>query len=62
MSSPNPTIFDPRHRSAKPTTAQTLWVPAINNHSEFGRWAFVEIVDPWDAKNVIQSFLEARNG
>jgi type III restriction enzyme len=23
----------------------------------FGRWAFVEITDPWDAKNTIRAVL-----
>jgi hypothetical protein len=27
---------------------QTLWVPAVNNHVDFGRWAFHEIRDPRD--------------
>jgi type III restriction enzyme len=31
----------------------TLWVPAVNNHGGFGRWAFVEVTDPWDAWGVI---------
>jgi type III restriction enzyme len=46
---------------AKPTkvaTARTLWVPAINNHGGFGRWAFIEVTDPWDAKNTIRAFLK----
>lgn len=30
---------------------------AINNHGGFGRWAFLEIVDSWDAKNTIRAFL-----
>jgi type III restriction enzyme len=34
---------------AKTSTARELWVPAINNHGAFGRWAFVEVTDPWDA-------------
>ena len=41
----------------KVATARTLWVPAINNHGGFGRWAFLEIDDPWDAGNNIRSFL-----
>jgi len=24
----------------------------------FGRWAFLEIVDPWDAKNTIRTFAQ----
>jgi type III restriction enzyme len=34
-------------KQAKVDTARNLWVPAINNHGGFGRWAFVEITDPW---------------
>jgi type III restriction enzyme len=37
-------------KEAKVATARTLWVPAVNNHGGFGRWAFVEIADPWAAK------------
>ena len=29
----------------------------INNHGGFGSWAFLEIVDPWDAKTAIREFL-----
>lgn len=42
-----------KDKSAKVATARTLWVPAINNHGGFGRWDFIEIDDPWDAKNQI---------
>jgi len=44
-------------KEAKASTARTLWVPAVNNHGGFGRWAFVEIRDPWDAKAEIGEFL-----
>ena len=46
-----------KDKAAKVNAAQTLWVPAINNHGGFGRWAFVEVTDPWDAKNTIQAAL-----
>jgi len=46
-----------KDKAAKVATARTLWVPAINNHGGFGRWAFIEISDPWDAKNTIQAFM-----
>ena len=36
-----------------------MWVPAINNLGGFGRWAFLEIRDPWDAQNEIRQLLEA---
>lgn len=50
-----------------PFTARTLWVPAVNNNGSFGRWAFVEIRDPWNTQSVIRETLTAisaggRNG
>jgi type III restriction enzyme len=46
-----------KDKAAKVATARTLWVPAVNNHGGFGRWAFVEIADPWNAQNLIRDFL-----
>ena len=43
-----------KDKAAKVATARTLWVPAVNNHGGFGRWAFIEIADPWDAENIDQ--------
>ena len=37
-----------KEKEAKTATARTLWVPAVNNHGGFGRWAFLEITDPYD--------------
>ena len=48
-----------KDKEAKVTTVQTLWIPAVNGHGEFGRWAFLEISDPWDAKNLIRAGLRA---
>ncbi|MBW2149425.1 MAG: DEAD/DEAH box helicase family protein [Deltaproteobacteria bacterium] len=49
-----------RKKAAKVATARNLWVPAINNHGAFGRWDFIEITDPWDAKNTISAFLPGK--
>jgi len=49
-----------KEKAAKVSTARTLWVPAVNNHGGFGRWAFIEIVDPLDAKNTIRAFLNGQ--
>ncbi|MEO8679316.1 MAG: hypothetical protein ABI665_09740 [Vicinamibacterales bacterium] len=46
-----------KDKAAKVAAAKTLWVPAINNHGGFGRWAFVEVTDPWDAKGAIKARL-----
>jgi len=47
-----------KDKAAKVATARTLWVPAVNNHGGFGRWAFIEIDDPWDAKNLLRSGIK----
>jgi type III restriction enzyme len=49
-----------RDKATKVATARNLWVPAINNHSGFGRWAFVEVDDPWNAESLIRSFVPER--
>jgi type III restriction enzyme len=46
-----------KDKAAKVETARALWVPAINNHGGFGRWAFLEIDDPWDSINAINRFV-----
>ncbi len=46
-----------KDKAAKVQTARTLWIPAVNNHGGFGRWAFIEITDPWDAAHTIRAEL-----
>jgi type III restriction enzyme len=46
-----------RDKEIKVATAKTLWVPAINQHGGFGKWAFFEIRDPWDFKNEIREII-----
>jgi len=48
-----------KDKAAKVNAAQTLWVPAINNHGGFGRWAFVEVTDPWDAMGTIRAAISS---
>jgi len=50
-----------KEKAAKTATARNLWVPAVNNHGGFGRWAFLQITDPWDVKNTIRAFLQDDN-
>lgn len=40
----------------KVDTTKNLWVPAVNNHGGFGKWAFLEITDPWDIQNTIRAY------
>ncbi len=42
-----------KDKEAKVSTAKSLWVPAVNNVETWGRWVFVEVRDPWNAKNEI---------
>lgn len=44
-------------KQAKTSTAKDLWVPAINGARQFGRWAFLEVADPWDVQNTIRAKL-----
>ena len=44
-------------KAAKVETARSLWVLAVNNDGRFGRWDFLEISDPWDAKDTIRAHL-----
>ncbi len=44
-------------KEAKVPTAKTLWVPAVNSAGDWGRWAFIEIRDPWNARNEIRAAL-----
>lgn len=44
-----------KDKEAKVSTVRTLCTPAVNNHGEFGRWAFIEIDDPWDAQRIIRN-------
>jgi hypothetical protein len=46
-----------KDKAAKVATAKTLWIPAINNHGGFGRSAFCEIDDPWDAMNALREIF-----
>ena len=47
-----------KDKAAKVATAKTLWVPAVNHHGGFGRWAFLEMDDPWNAVNCIRDWMK----
>lgn len=49
-----------KDKSIKVSTARNLWIPAVNKHGGFGRWYFIEITDPWDAKNTIRALINER--
>jgi type III restriction enzyme len=45
-------------KSVKAETARNLWVPAVNNLGEYGRWAFLEVKDPWAAEAQLRARLD----
>ena len=53
--------YPKKDKEAKVSTARTLWVPAVNNHGGFGRWAFIEIKDPWNTEKFIKEFFQENN-
>ena len=43
---------------AKVKTATDLWVPSVNNHGRFGRWAMLEIRDIHETQNLIREIIK----
>jgi len=42
----------------KAEAMQTHWLPAVHNDGRFGRWAFVEVLDPYDATSTIRAAVQ----
>ena len=49
-------------KQAKVAAAEHLWTVAVNNWGGLGRWAFLEVTDPWDAGNLIRARFLAPAG
>lgn len=47
-------------KAVKCTFARDYWVRGVNALGSQGRWDFLELSDPWNAKNEIQAFVEGR--
>ena len=45
-------------KETKVSTAKSLWISAVNNCGEFGRWAFIEILDPWNAQKELRAICK----
>ena len=39
----------------KKSTMDTYWVPGVNNHARYGRWAFAEFTDAYKIKSDFES-------
>lgn len=35
----------------KKTTMDSYWIPGVNNHGNYGRWAFAEFTDVWEMQD-----------
>ena len=46
-----------KDKQAKVSAAKDLWTVAVNNWGGAGRWAFLEVSDPWDAEHLIRERL-----
>jgi len=44
-------------KETKMETVKNLWVPAVNNTGQFGRWAICEVTDPYQAMGIIREFV-----
>ncbi len=42
----------------KKNTMDAYWVPGVNNHGNYGRWAFAEFADVWDMKSDFELKVE----
>lgn len=46
-----------KDKARKAETAREFWVPAVNTHGGFGRWSYVEVIDPYNAASDIRGHL-----
>ena len=45
-------------KTAKTNTTRELWVPAVNNYGGFGRWGYVEVKHPDEAREQVGLAIE----
>lgn len=45
-------------KKQKVNTIKNMWLPAVNGCREFGKWDFLEIIDPWNIHNSIREFMK----
>ena len=42
----------------KKSTMETYWVPGVNRHGSYGRWAFVEFTDVYEIESDFEAKVE----
>ena len=48
------------HWLRRPQTVESLWIPAVNNCQQFGRWAFLEVKDPCRFVESLEGYIAER--
>ena len=43
----------------KKATMETYWVPGVNSHGQYGRWAFAEFTDVYEIQSDFETKVEA---
>jgi type III restriction enzyme len=46
-----------REKQIKIETARNLWIPAVNNARQFGRWYLTEVTDPFEAADMLKAIV-----
>ncbi len=44
----------------KKTTMDSYWIPGVNNHRTYGRWAFAEFTDVWEMQDDFEKKVSAK--
>ena len=44
----------------KKSTMETYWVPGVNNHGGYGRWAFVEFTEVYQIEADFEAFVDSK--
>ena len=43
----------------KKSTMETYWVPGVNNHGQYGRWAFAEFTEAYRIEDEFEAKVES---
>lgn len=49
-----------KEKVAKVAAATNFWIPAVNNSVVLGRWDFIEVHDPWNAKTLLRKHFSEK--
>jgi type III restriction enzyme len=44
----------------KKTTMDSYWIPGVNNHGTYGRWAFAEFTDVWEMQDDFEKQIASK--